>query len=55
MEAMRDAYKILYRKPEGKRPLGRPRRRWEVNISKDITEIEWHCVDVIHLIQDRDR
>jgi hypothetical protein len=37
----RNAYRILVGKPEGKRPLGRPRRRWEDNIKKDLREIKW--------------
>jgi hypothetical protein len=39
MEEMRNAYNILVGKPEGKRPLGRPRRRWEYDIKTDIWEI----------------
>jgi hypothetical protein len=39
MGEVRQAYKILVEKPEGKRPLGRPRRRWEDNIRRDLTEI----------------
>jgi hypothetical protein len=38
------------RKPEGKRPLGKPRRRWEVNIKIDLREIGWCCMDWIELI-----
>jgi hypothetical protein len=41
--------------PEGKRPLGRPRSKWEKNIKIDIGEIEWGGVDWIDLPQDRDR
>jgi hypothetical protein len=41
-------------KPEGNRPLGRPRRRWEDNIKMYLTEIGWEDVDCIHLAQDRD-
>jgi hypothetical protein len=41
-------------KPEGKRPLGRPRRRWVDNIKTDLREIEWDCMDWIDLAQDRD-
>jgi hypothetical protein len=41
----RNAYKLLVRKPEGKRPLGRQRRRWVDNINMDLTEIEWGGVD----------
>jgi hypothetical protein len=42
-------------KPEGKRPLGRPRRRWEDNIIMDIREIGWGGMDWIDLVQDRDQ
>jgi hypothetical protein len=42
-------------KPEGKRPLGRPRRRWVDNIKMDLGEIEWDGVDSIELAQDRDQ
>jgi hypothetical protein len=40
-----EVYKILVGKPEGKRPLGRPMRRWEDNIRKDLREIGWQCVN----------
>jgi hypothetical protein len=42
-------------KPEGRRPLGRPRRRWLDNISMDVVEVGWGDVDWIGLAQDRDR
>jgi hypothetical protein len=42
-------------KQEGKRPLGRPRRRWEDNIKIDLREIEWGVIDWIDLAQDRDQ
>jgi hypothetical protein len=42
-------------KPEGKRPPGRPRRRWEDNIKIDLTEIGWGGMDWIDLAQDRDQ
>jgi hypothetical protein len=42
-------------KPEGKRPLGRPRRRWADNIEIDLREIEWDDMDWIDLAQDRDQ
>jgi hypothetical protein len=42
-------------KPEGKRPLGRPRRRWEDNIKKDLQEVEFWGMDWIELAEDRDR
>jgi hypothetical protein len=48
-------YKVLVRKPEGKRPLGRPRRRWEDWIRVDRREIGWGSVDWIQLAKDRDR
>jgi hypothetical protein len=41
----RNAYRILVRKPEGKRPLGRPRRRWVDNIKMDLREIGWDRLD----------
>jgi hypothetical protein len=49
----RNLYKILVRKPEGKRPLGRPRRCWVNNIKMDLREIEWGGMDWIDLAQDR--
>jgi hypothetical protein len=51
---MRNVYKILVGKPEGKRRLGRPWRRWKDNIRIDLREIEWEGVDWIRLAQDRD-
>jgi hypothetical protein len=51
----RNVYRALMGKPEGKRPLGRPRRRWEVGIRMDLREIGWGSVDWIQLAQDRDR
>jgi hypothetical protein len=48
-----NAYRILVGKPEGKRPLGRPRRRWEDNIRMDLREIGWVGMDWIDLAQDR--
>jgi hypothetical protein len=42
-------------KPEGKRPLERPRRRWEDNIRMDLREIGWGSMDCIDLAQDRDQ
>jgi hypothetical protein len=42
-------------KPEGKRPLGRPRRRWVDNIRRDLGEVGWGDVDWIGLAQDRNR
>jgi hypothetical protein len=45
----------LVRKTEEKRPLGRPRRRWEDNIRTDLRERGWEGVDWIHLTEDRDQ
>jgi hypothetical protein len=43
----RDVYRALVGKPEGKRPLGRPRRRWEDNIKMDLQEVVWRDMDWI--------
>jgi hypothetical protein len=51
----RKVYKVLVGKPEGKKPLGRPRRRWEDGIRMDLGEIGLWGVDWIRLAQDRDR
>jgi hypothetical protein len=48
-------YRVLVRKPEGKRPLGRPRRRWEDNIKMDFQEVGSEGKDWIELAQDKDR
>jgi hypothetical protein len=55
MGEMRNSYKILVEKPEGKRLLGRPGRGWEDNIRMDIREIGCEGVDWIHLAQHRDQ
>ena len=58
MARMRDGrgvYRVLVGKPEGKRPLGRPRRRWEDNIRMDLQEVGLGYEDWIVLAQDRDR
>jgi hypothetical protein len=53
MGEVRGAYNILVGRPEGRRPLGRPRRRWEDNIKIDLREIGFGDVDWIHWAQDR--
>jgi hypothetical protein len=50
----KNAYRILVGKPEGKRPLRRPKRRWVDNIKIDHREIGWDGIDWIDLAQDRD-
>jgi hypothetical protein len=50
----RKVYKVWVGKPEGKRPLGRPRRRWEYGIRMDLREFGFGGVDWIRLAQDRD-
>jgi hypothetical protein len=55
MVEKRNAYRILVGKPEGKIPLGRPRRRWGDNIKMDLREIGWGGMDWIHMAQDRDQ
>jgi hypothetical protein len=55
MGETRYAYRILVGKSEGKRPLGKPRRRWVDNIKIDLREIGWDGMDWIDLAQDRDQ
>jgi hypothetical protein len=55
MGAKRNAYRILVGNPEGKRPLGRPRRRWVDNIKMNLREVGWDGEDWIDLAQDRDQ
>jgi len=55
MGEKRDVYRVLVRKPEGKRPLGRHRHRWEDNIKVDLQEVGCGGMDWIGLAQDRDR
>jgi hypothetical protein len=52
---MRNVYKILVGIPEGKRPLRKPRPRWEGNTRKDLREMEWEGLDSIHLAQVKDQ
>jgi hypothetical protein len=51
----RGAYRIFVGRPEGRRPLGRPRRRWEDNIKMDLQEVGWGGMDWIDMAQDTDR
>ena len=51
----RGVHRVLVGKPDGKRPLGRPRRRWEDNIKMDLQEVGGGCGDWMELTQDRDR
>ena len=55
MEEGKGVHKVLVGKPDGKRPLGRPRRRWEDNIKRDFQKVERGCGDWMGLAQDRDR
>ena len=55
MGECRCVHRVLVGKPEGKRPLGRPRRRWEDNIKMDLQEARVGCGDWMELAQDRDR
>jgi hypothetical protein len=50
-----NAYRLLVGKPQGKKPVGRPRRRWLDNIRMDLGEVRWSDVDWIGLAQDRNR
>ena len=54
MRERRGVYRVLVGKPEGKRPFGRPRYRWEDNIKRDLQEVECGGMDWIELAQDRD-
>ncbi|KAJ4435415.1 hypothetical protein ANN_18030 [Periplaneta americana] len=55
MGESRNAYRVLVGRPEGKRPLGRPRRRWEDNIKMDLREVGYDDRDWMNLAEDRDR
>ena len=54
MGGVRGVYRVWVGKPEGRRPLGRPRRRWEDNMM-DIREVRCGCVNWMELAQDRDK
>jgi hypothetical protein len=54
MGEKRNAYRLLVGKPEGRRPIGRPRRRWLDNIMMGFVEVGWGDVDWIGLAQDRE-
>jgi len=55
MGERRGVYGVLVRKPEGKRPLGRPRRKWDDNIKKGFQDVGCEGMDWIDVAQDRDR
>ena len=55
MEEVRGVHKVLVGKPDGKRPLGRPRHRWEDNIKMDLQKVGRGCGDWMELAEDRDR
>ena len=55
MEQSRNAYRVLVGKPEGKRPSGRQRRRWEDDIKMDFSEVGCDPGESIHLVEDKDQ
>jgi hypothetical protein len=55
MGEKKNAYRLLVGKPEGRRPIGRPRRRWLDNIRMDLVEVGWGVVGWIGLAQYRER
>ena len=55
MEQFRDAYRVLVRKPESKKPLGRPRRRWKNTIKMDLREVGCDLRDWMALAQESDQ
>ena len=55
MEQSRNAYRVLVGKPEGKRPLGRPRRRWDDNIKMDLRKVGCDPGEWISLAENRDQ
>jgi hypothetical protein len=54
-EMKRNVYRTVVGKPEGKGPLGKPKRKWDNNIKMDLRQIGWSGVDWIDLAQDRDQ
>ena len=54
MEQTRNVFRVLVGRPEGKRPLGRPRFRWEDNIKMDVREVGCDAGEWIDLVEDRD-
>jgi hypothetical protein len=54
-EEKRNAYRLLVGNPEGRRPLGRPRRRWVDNIKIDLREVGWNGMELFVLAQNRDQ
>ena len=54
MEQSRNAYRVLVANPEGKRPVGRPRMRWENNINHDLSEVDYTVDDWKSLAEDRE-
>jgi len=55
VEERKSVYRVLMGKPEGKRPFGRPRSRWEDNIKMDLQEVGWGTVAWIEVAKDMDR
>jgi hypothetical protein len=55
MREIRNAYKVLIGEPEGRKPLGKPRRRWKGDTRMDVWEMGWEGVNWIHVAQDRNR
>jgi hypothetical protein len=55
MRDRRGTYRVVVRRPEGKKPLGRPRRWWEDNSKIDLQEVGWGDIDWIDLAHDRDK
>jgi hypothetical protein len=54
MGGRRSVYRVLVGKPEGKRPIGRPKRRWEDNIKMELQEVGCDGMDWVDMAQDRD-